>query len=179
MSIIILWGCSSEPCSQEEVPGALLSASPRGQERGRGRGRGTDGGRGGASRPATEMIASGPFALGPSMAGSSSRRTIPRSNFTPVVPFGSSGSSLDAGLTQTEAPKLKDDPGVSISAEEIEVYSDQEDGVEIIDIQEIKRMDWMAPETLQKEVLKKTKITKKEGVSNLKRKNKGNSNEYT
>ena len=46
--------------------------------------------------------------------------------------------------------------------EEAEVYSDPEDGVEIVDIQEIKRMDWMAPETLNKESIRKGKRVKQE-----------------
>ena len=106
------------------------------------------------------MTASGPFALGPSMAGSSSSRRVPRSNFAPVIPLG---TSLDAGLTKTAPPSLKDDIGANFRIEEeAEVYSDPEDGVEIIDIQEIKRMDWMAPETLNKEATKTKKREKDE-----------------
>ena len=54
------------------------------------------------------MTASGPFAMGPALAGTSARRTAPRSNFAPVAPPGGSGSAkLGAGLTQTTAPSLK------------------------------------------------------------------------
>lgn len=31
------------------------------------------------------------------------------------------------------------------------LYSDPEDGVEIVDMDDVKRMDWMAPESLKKE----------------------------
>ncbi len=45
-------------------------------------------------------------------------------------------------------------------------YSDPDDGVEIVDIDDVKRMDWMAPETLRREKdgRKKKRLTvKKEG----------------
>ena len=51
---------------------------------------------------------------------------------------------------------------MSIRDDEPEVCSDPEDGVEIVDIQEIKRMDWMAPETLSKETQRKAVRVKRE-----------------
>ena len=88
----------------------LMNVEGRGRElmggKGRGRGRGGEGrageGRAGPPKISTEMTASGPFALGPSMAGSSSSRRVPRSNFAPVIPLG---TSLDAGLTKTAPPR--------------------------------------------------------------------------
>lgn len=118
------------------------------------------------------MTASGPFAMGPALAGTSARRTAPRTNFTPIVPQGPGGvSKLGAGLTQTMAPGLgpkegKDGgvgegKGKKVEEEdEGEVYSDADEGVEIIDMENVRTMDWMAPEALKKakEGKKKVKI---------------------
>ncbi|GJE90981.1 RNA polymerase III RPC4-domain-containing protein [Phanerochaete sordida] len=108
------------------------------------------------------MTASGPFAMGPALAGTSARRTAPRSNFTPIVPQGPGGASrLGAGLTQTEAPTIgvKREPGVpgtkekerKVEEDEAEAYSDPDEGVEIVDMENVRTMDWMAPESLRKE----------------------------
>lgn len=108
------------------------------------------------------MTASGPFAMGPALAGSSSaiRRPTPRSH-TPIVPLGPSGASaLGAGLTRSAAPSLKREKGEGGSGvvgggmtvqDDAEVYSDPEDGVEIVDMENVRGMDWMAPESLKKE----------------------------
>lgn len=45
--------------------------------------------------------------------------------------------------------------------EDEESYSDQEDGVEIIDIQRVREMDWSAPEPLRKEKKRDKKKDKK------------------
>ncbi|KAI0661454.1 RNA polymerase III RPC4-domain-containing protein [Cubamyces menziesii] len=128
----------------------------RGGERGRGRGRGE--GRGAAPRPPpVEMTASGPFAMGPALAGTSARRTAPRSNFAPIVPQGPGGAArLGAGLTQTTAPSLKRErdaaSGLAKSeTPEEDAYSDPDEGVEIVDMENVRQMDWMAPESLRKE----------------------------
>ncbi|KAI1796644.1 RNA polymerase III RPC4-domain-containing protein [Ganoderma leucocontextum] len=156
----------------------------RGADRGRGRGRGRGGaegaGRGAAPRPpAVEMTASGPFAMGPALAGPSARRAAPRSNFAPVGPPGATGSAkLGAGLTQTTAPSLKKENERERDAEtgatrmkkeeeeEEEAYSDPDEGVEIVDMENVRQMDWMAPESLRKEreAGKKKGKGKKEGV---------------
>ena len=97
-------------------------------------------------------------------------RSTPRSNFSPIVPMGGPGgmrSSLGAGLTSSEAPSLfkretRDGQGVGdgdeggdgdgdVKMKTEDAYSDPEDGVEIIDIDDVRRMDWMAPESLAKE----------------------------
>lgn len=154
---------------QEEAPAATTS-SERGRgrgrggtERGRGRGRGGEGRVGAPARPPpAEMTASGPFAMGPALAGTSARRTAPRSNFTPIVPQGPGGASrLGAGLTQTEAPTIgvKREPGVpgtkgkegKVEEDDAEAYSDPDEGVEIVDMENVRTMDWMAPESLRKE----------------------------
>ncbi|KAM5533857.1 hypothetical protein V8D89_012520 [Ganoderma adspersum] len=155
-----------EPKKDEPTPSSTTDRGRgRGADRGRGRGRGRGGaegaGRGAAPRPpAVEMTASGPFAMGPALAGTSARRTAPRSNFAPVAPPGGSGSvKLGAGLTQTTAPSLKKEKERERGAEaarvkkeeEEEAYSDPDEGVDIVDMENVREMDWMAPESLRKE----------------------------
>ncbi|KAI0675547.1 RNA polymerase III RPC4-domain-containing protein [Trametes maxima] len=137
----------------------------RGADRGRGRGRGGggggEGGRGAAPRPpAVEMTASGPFAMGPALAGTSARRAAPRSNFAPIVPQGPGAARLGAGLTATTAPTLKRERDADVGkggggggtgVVDDEVYSDPDEGVEIVDMENVRQMDWMAPESLRKE----------------------------
>ncbi|KAI0372815.1 hypothetical protein BV20DRAFT_1014934 [Pilatotrama ljubarskyi] len=149
---------------KKEEPAPSSSSTERGRGRGadrgaraRGRGRGGEG-RGAAPRPPpVEMTASGPFAMGPALAGTSARRSAPRSNFAPIVPQGPGGAAkLGVGLTQTTAPTLKREKdkegGVKPDREvDDEVYSDPDEGVEIIDMENVRQMDWMAPESLRKE----------------------------
>lgn len=104
------------------------------------------------------MTASGPFAMGPALAGTSTRRAAPRSNFAPVGTPGSLDPvNLGAGLTQTTAPSLKkgrdkerEGEAARVKKEE-EAYSDPDEGVEIVDMENVRQMDWMAPESLRKE----------------------------
>ena len=142
--------------SQEESIPTTSSDRGRGRglDRGRGRGRGRGGeGRGGAPPrpPPVEMTASGPFAMGPALAGMAGRRGAPRSNFAPVMPQAPAGgrANLGAGLTQTTAPSLKKEK--ERAEPEEEAYSDPDDGVEIVDMENVRQMDWMAPESLRKE----------------------------
>ncbi|TCD69616.1 hypothetical protein EIP91_006841 [Steccherinum ochraceum] len=159
-----------EDAKAEEAPVVPTTAERgrgrgRGGERGRGRGRGGEG-RGGATRAAAEMVASGPFAMGPALAGTSARRTAPRSNFAPIAPGGRDGTArLGANLTKSAAPSLgvKREPGQEnvlgdtaeerkkADSDEDEMYSDADEGVEIIDMDHVRTMDWMAPESLKKE----------------------------
>ena len=92
--------------------------------------------------------------MGPALAGTSARRTAPRSNFAPVGPPAGS-AKLGAGLTQTTAPSLKKEKEREREAEmarrEEEEYSDPDEGVEIVDMENVRQMDWMAPESLRKE----------------------------
>lgn len=123
------------------------------------------------------MTASGPFALGPALAGQAGvRRTAPRANFTPVMPGGAGRSALGSSLTNTTAPSigLKREPNALnvLNGEETEIdnegeaYSDPDEGVEIIDMENVCGMDWMAPESLRREKEKKKgkKRLKKEEV---------------
>ncbi|KIJ20854.1 hypothetical protein PAXINDRAFT_178443 [Paxillus involutus ATCC 200175] len=150
---------------EEEAPSpSVATTSERGAGRGRGRGRGRGGeGRGAAPRPPpVEMTASGPFAMGPALAGTSARRSAPRSNFAPIVPLGPTHTStLGANLSNTAAPALKKDKqreNVLVDGaqrpkteSDEEVYSEPDEGVQIIDMENVRQMDWMAPETLQRE----------------------------
>ena len=99
------------------------------------------------------MKASGPFAMGPSLAGSG-RRPAPRSNFTPTILSGpSKGGILGSGLTQTTAPilGLKRSDGDAKAESDEEVYSEPDEGVEIVDMNDVRKMDWMAPDTLKRD----------------------------
>ncbi|KAI0704293.1 RNA polymerase III RPC4-domain-containing protein [Cytidiella melzeri] len=149
----------------------------RGEERGRGRGRGDALGRGVAPArpPQVEMTASGPFALGPAMMGmSGTRRTVPRSNFAPTMPGGVSRGPMGGGLSNASAPWV----GIKREANELslpkqetgvldddgEAYSDPEEGVEIVDMENVRGMDWMAPESLRKDKIKRKGKSKKQDV---------------
>ena len=101
------------------------------------------------------MTASGPFAMGPAMTGNNARAVVPRSNFAPNVP-GTGSSAPGAGLSRASVPSLKkekDGKGKDKAAEVVddEVYSDPDEGVEIVDMENVREMDWMAPESLKKE----------------------------
>ncbi|KAA1468820.1 hypothetical protein DENSPDRAFT_815390 [Dentipellis sp. KUC8613] len=144
-----------EEVKQEAAAQPIPAASERG--RGRGRGRGGERGRGRGAAPARpppqEMVASGPFAMGPARAGSSGWRSTPRAA-APIVPMGPSGStSHGAGLTRSAPPTLKTERvGRSAdSEEELEAYSDPDEGVEIVDMANVRSMDWNAPESLRRE----------------------------
>ncbi|KAJ7432648.1 hypothetical protein B0H11DRAFT_2209380, partial [Mycena galericulata] len=118
--------------------------SSRGRGRGRGRGDGRGRGRGGPRAP-VEMTASGPFAMGPAMSGNNARRL----------------TRLSAATIKKENDlkgKEKDKPSV----EDEEVYSEPDEGVEIIDMEDVRQMDWMAPESLRKERRHTKKKVKKE-----------------
>jgi DNA-directed RNA polymerase III subunit RPC4 len=137
----------------------------RSQARGRGRGDSSRGGRGGVTPsrpPLQEMTASGPFAMGPSQAGSSAWRTGPRVSAASIAPGGSPAdrAALGANLTKTAAPTLKKEGaerGARVDDDEAEVYSDPDEGVEIVDMRNVHMMDWMAPENLKWETHERTK----------------------
>ncbi|KAH9479588.1 hypothetical protein JR316_0008183 [Psilocybe cubensis] len=153
-----------EEVKAEPTPAVIPPASTE-RGRGRGRGRGDARGRGrgrGNAPPVLEMTASGPFAMGPAMAGSSSRRSTPRSNFVPNV--STDTANLGSNLSQNAPPSLRRDIGLAakngpVKTEE-EEYSDPDEGVEIVDMENVRQMDWMAPESIRKE--RPTKKVKKE-----------------
>ncbi|KAJ8094759.1 hypothetical protein PM082_010765 [Marasmius tenuissimus] len=102
------------------------------------------------------MTASGPFALGPALATTSgvSRRSVPKSNFTPIAAPSKGGhTTLGAGLTNTAAPTIKSEAGKGKerAIEDDEVYSEPDEGVEILDMESVGRVDYMAPDILKEE----------------------------
>lgn len=106
------------------------------------------------------MVASGPFALGPAMAGTSSSRRFAQAATPIPAPSKTKASSLGAGLSQTAAPKIKrEEHKLEKDEQDEEIYSDADEGVEIIDMENVGQMDWMAPDSIIKE---KTKRPKKE-----------------
>lgn len=116
--------------------------------------------------PVAEMTASGPFAMGPALAGhTATRRAMPRSNFAPVPTTGSA-PSLGSSLVRGAAPTLTRGGSKTNEVKEEEdgeVYSDPDEGVEIVDMEDVRNMDWMAPESLRKH--KQQKKVKKEEIS--------------
>jgi DNA-directed RNA polymerase III subunit RPC4 len=127
------------------------------------------------------MTASGPFAMGPSQVGSSSWLSGPRISTTmPIGPRGTADAvALGANLSKTAAPTLKKERAerpVHVD-EDDEVYSDPDEGVEIVDMRNVHAMDWMAPESLKVESARETKRkvvrVKKEGEVRAKVKEKG------
>ncbi|KAF8159716.1 RNA polymerase III RPC4-domain-containing protein [Crassisporium funariophilum] len=159
-----------EEVKSEPTPSAspLIPTSERGRGRGRGRGDARGRGRGLGAPPVVEMTASGPFAMGPTLAGVAARRSTPRSNFAPSVPVP--GSSTTNSLSHSAPPSLKKDrldkngagSGSAVKIEEAEYYSDPDEGVEIVDMDNVYQMDWMAPESLRKERQAVQKKIKKE-----------------
>ena len=99
------------------------------------------------------MTASGPFAMGPSLAGSSAWRSGPRVSTAPTAPRGPPDpAALGANLTKTAAPALKKEERAESRVhvdDDAEVYSDPDEGVEIVDMRNVHTMDWMAPESLK------------------------------
>jgi DNA-directed RNA polymerase III subunit RPC4 len=106
------------------------------------------------------MTASGPFAMGPTLAGSSIRRSAPRSNFAPTAPVSRTSTSFGNNHPLSSAPlSLKNDVGNTddnvrngiVKAEDGEYYSDPDEGVEIVDMENVHQLDWMAPDSIKKE----------------------------
>ncbi|CAE6457519.1 unnamed protein product [Rhizoctonia solani] len=121
----------------------------RGDARGRGDGRGRGRGRGGASAP-VEMVASGPFALGPA-ANNVRRPTRITAGMSQASGVGG-GQPHGAGLTDTAAPTIDNTRKLQkrragLEAADKEQYSDDE-GVEIVDMDDVNELDWMAPDSL-------------------------------
>lgn len=122
------------------------------------------------------MTASGPFAMGPALAGGSGSRRVPRSNFAPIGLGGPGGASLGQGLDGGATHSMNKDKGKGRTAdmqikvkeeneEDAEVYSDPDEGVEIVDMDEVKTMDWMAPDSLRRDRQNAKKKKKKEVVT--------------
>ncbi|KAF4610620.1 hypothetical protein D9613_006819 [Agrocybe pediades] len=167
---VMLTHCSN--AFQEPAPAVVPSAPPeRGRGRGRGRGDGRGRGRGrGVAPPVIEMTASGPFAMGPAMAGNSSRKTAISSTFVPSVP-SDNARTTGANLSQSAPPLLRKDltsKNSQVKEEDEEVYSDPDEGVEIIDMENVRQMDWMAPESLRKERQPVKKVKKEEEMEDIK-----------
>ena len=112
------------------------------------------------------MTASGPFAMGPTKAGSSAWHGGPRVSAMSTTPRGppTDAAALGSNLTKTPAPTLKDRVERHMHIDEdAEVYSDPDEGVEIVDMRNVHAMDWMAPESLKWE--SKREKTKKNVVN--------------
>lgn len=97
------------------------------------------------------MVASGPFAMGPAAAAFSGRRG-------PIVPNSSgrlaASEKSEIGLTGGSAPALPRNRDALAMEEDVEIYSD---GEEVIDLGDVKLLDVMAPDALKKERRKEKK----------------------
>jgi DNA-directed RNA polymerase III subunit RPC4 len=119
------------------------------------------------------MTASGPFAMGPTLAGSSIRRSAPRSNFAPTAPVTRTSTSFGDNPPSSVPLSLKSDVGNTnvnvkngaVKTEDGEYYSDPDEGVEIVDMEDVHQLDWMAPDSIRKERQKSQKTIKKESQS--------------
>ncbi|KAH7094028.1 hypothetical protein BKA62DRAFT_52250 [Auriculariales sp. MPI-PUGE-AT-0066] len=92
------------------------------------------------------MMASGPFAMGPAPAAGRSRG--------PTVRAGPSlaATAQSALVPQLPAiPTIKHERRLDQEDEDEEAYSDPDPGVEIVDLADVRRMDYNAPETIRKE----------------------------
>ena len=99
------------------------------------------------------MTASGPFAMGPSQVDYSAQRSGPRVSTILTVPRGPPDpAALGANLTKMAVPTLRKEVrahGPRVHVDDVEVYSDPEEGVEIVDMKNVHTMDWMALESLK------------------------------
>jgi DNA-directed RNA polymerase III subunit RPC4 len=108
------------------------------------------------------MTASGPFAMGPSaMSGSSSFRNALHTSAATAASSNPSISKIASELSNTTPPKLHASKYLTNEGEEAyhEAYSEPEDGVEIIDMNLIKDIDWSAPDVLKRSLKSNTKLT--------------------
>ena len=118
------------------------------------------------------MTASGPFAMGPTLASSSIRGSAPRSNFTPTAPVSRTSTSFRDNLLSSAPLSLKnhvgntdDNVNGAVKTEDGDYYSDPDEGVEIVDMEDVHKLDWMAPDSIRKERQKSTKTVKMEAPS--------------
>jgi DNA-directed RNA polymerase III subunit RPC4 len=106
------------------------------------------------------MIASGPFAMGP--ANVTTERSASKTTFTGGPSAMAALGGEPSSLTNLPPPSLKRDQGKAkvedLDDEVQEIYSDVEDGIEIIDINDVRKMDWMAPDSLRKEKQRKAQV---------------------
>ena len=116
------------------------------------------------------MTASGPFAMGPTLAGGSNiRRSTPHSKFPLTPSISRTSTTSGENLSYSVPPPLKKDVGNAddsvnngTAKTEDEEYSDPDEGVEIVDMENVHRMDWMAPDSIKKERKNSQKKVKKE-----------------
>ena len=119
------------------------------------------------------MTASGPFAMGPTLVGSSIRGSAPRSKFAPTAPVSRTSTGFGNNLLSSAPLSFKNDVGNmdnnvkngAVKTEDGEYYSDPDEGVEIVDMEDVHQLDWMAPDSIRKERQKSQKTVKKEAPS--------------
>ena len=105
--------------------------------------------------------------MGPSQVSNTPRRSTPQSNFVPAIP--TDGAPLRSNLSQVSQTGLQpvDRKEKGLKVEDEEVYSDPDDGVEIVDMDQVHQMDWMAPEVLRRDRQSDKHKVKKEEIEDL------------
>ena len=118
------------------------------------------------------MTASGPFAMGPTLAGSSIRRSAPRSNFATPALVSQNWTNFGDKHSYSDQPSMMDVGNTdnyvksgAVKTEDGEYYSDPDEGVQIVDMEDVHQLDWMAPDSIKKERQKLRKKVKKETQS--------------
>ncbi|CAG7847957.1 SubName: Full=Related to RPC53-47 kD subunit of DNA-directed RNA polymerase III {ECO:0000313/EMBL:CCA69457.1} [Serendipita indica DSM 11827] len=153
------------------------AGAPPGRTRGTTRGRGRGAGRGDGPKyggAQVEMVPVGPFAMGPVAAGMAGTSRSAANVHTSsgggpgVVRGGVKPSDITSGAKGggTALPQNRDT--LVMDNEAHEIYSDDE-GVAIIDLEDVKALDYMAPDALKRERRKnkgkgKQKAKKEPGV---------------
>lgn len=129
-----------------------LRGSDRGGRGGRGGGRG-----GGAAYAPVEMVATGPFAQG---TGALSRADRSRSSGTRGAGPSWAGAppGVSSGVVKPEGGRYRNPD----EFKEKETYSEDEEGVEIVDMDEVHMLDELAPRALPRLKEKAKKAAKKE-----------------
>ena len=121
------------------------------------------------------MVASGPFALGPAASGGSNiYGRKPQAAFSSVGLGGPSRTELGSGLSHSAAPSLKKDFTSEKELEkdleeDEETMSNDEDGLEKVNMEFVGKMDWNAPVALKHQKETDKKKVKKEGGSSTAR----------
>lgn len=96
--------------------------------------------------------------MGPSQAGRSTDHGKLASGFSAMGPSPAGRATAHA----TAHGK-----GKEVKVEDEELYSDPDEGVEIVDMDQIQKMDWMAPDILRKVRRSNNAKTKQEGLDHI------------
>lgn len=109
------------------------------------------------------MVPAGPFAMGPVAAGLASVSRQGSSYRTAAS--GDKAGKSEAGIKAEHLSSLPRNRDQLVMDDTLEIYSD-DDGEGVVDLEEVKGLDFMAPDALKRE---KRKDSKGKGRPNVKR----------